>query len=64
MPKTPIIKGLWMLWNTESEDWVSAYDDPDPYIAYLCARNFKGAVALQKHQREMYDVKSVPIRVI
>ena len=64
MPKTPIIKELWMLWNVESKDWAIAADDPTPHVAYLCAKDFKAAVALQKHQWESYQIKSVPIRII
>ena len=59
----PVIKELWMLWNVENNDWVIAFDDPDPYIAYLCATSKKAIIALQKHQREMYQVMSVPVRI-
>lgn len=62
MPK-PIIKELWMLWNPESKDFALAADDPDPYDAYLCTKSFEAAVALQKHQKEMYEVTSIPLQV-
>jgi len=60
----PIVKELWMLWNTESNDWAIAVDDPDPYNAYLCAKSKDAIIALQKHQRKLYEVKFVPIRII
>ena len=60
----PIIKELWMLWNPTLEDFAIAADDPDPYTAYLCAKTFDAAVAIQKHQRELYEITIVPIRII
>jgi hypothetical protein len=60
----PRIKELWMLWNPTMEIWALAADDPDPYEAYLCATSFEAIVALQKHQRELYEITLVPIRVI
>lgn len=60
----PRVKELWMLWNVKTNDWAIACDDPTPHVAYLCAKDFKAAEALQKHQREVYQVKSVPIRII
>jgi len=62
--KKPIVKELWMLWNPKTGDFVPAFDDPDPYIAYLCTTTKKAATALQKHQKELYEVISVPIRII
>ena len=52
-----------MLWNPESKDFALAADDPDPYDAYLCTKSFEAAVALQKHQKEMYEVTSIPLQV-
>jgi len=60
----PVIKELWMLWNVEVEDWVIAFDDPDPHDAYLCAISKEAITTLQKHQKKLYKVKSVPIRII
>ena len=59
----PIIKELWMLWNPTLEDFALAADDPDPFIAYLCTKSFEAAVALQKHQQELYEITLVPIQV-
>jgi len=64
MAKAPIVKELWMLWNTETTGWVLSVDDPDPYDAYLCAMSFEAIEALQAHQANLYQVKSVPIRII
>lgn len=63
MAKAPIIKELWMLWNTTEGTWILAIDDPIPYEAYLCATSFEAIEALQKHQLVNYDIESVPIRV-
>lgn len=60
----PKVKELWLLWNVDSKDWAVAFDDPTPEVAYLWAKNKQAAIALQEHQKELYDVKSVPIRVI
>ena len=60
----PIVKELWMLWHPESDDWVIAVDDPDPHIAYLCAKSKEAIVALQAHQRINYEVISIPVRII
>lgn len=62
--RIPHVKELWLLWNIELRDWAIAVDDPDPEVAYLWAKSFKAAVALQKHPLENYEIKSVPIRVI
>ena len=62
--KPPKVTELWLLWNVDTSDWAIAYDDPTPEVAYLWAKDKKAITALQKHQREIYDVKSVPIRII
>ncbi len=62
--KPPQIRELWLLWNVEPKDWAIAFDDPMPEVAYLWAKDKKAITALQKHQREIYEVKSVPIRII
>lgn len=62
----PIIRPpaqIWLLWNIDSNDWAIALDDPIPEIAYLWAKDFQAISALQKHQKEIYEVNSVPIRV-
>lgn len=59
----PIIKELWMLWNPTIEDFAIAADDPDPFTAYLCAKSFEAAVAIQIHQQNLYEIKLVPIQV-
>ena len=59
----PRVREIWMLWNTENERWLIAADDPDPYDAYLCYFSEEAAIAGQKHQRELYEVKTVPIQV-
>lgn len=61
---TPRVKELWLLWNVEAKDWAIACDDPTPEVAYLWAKTFQAAKALQQHQKESYGVKTVPIRII
>ena len=62
IPKKP--KGLWMLWNINTNDWVLSIDDPVTHLAYLCADSKEAALALQEHQEDNYVVKSVIVRVI
>lgn len=62
--KLPIVKEIWMLWKMgKNKGWLIALDDPDPHTAYLCYFSQKAAIAGQKHQKELWDVKTVPIRV-
>ena len=62
--KTPIIKELWMLWNPESKDWAIAFDEPMPYTAYLCATSLNAIIALQRRQKQLYEITLEPVRVI
>lgn len=55
---------LWMLWNPTMKDWGIAFDDPDPETAYLCAKTKKAAKVLQKHQKRLYEINLIPVRVI
>ena len=57
-------KELWMLWNPTMEIWGLAQDDPDPETAYLCALTKRAAKALAKHEKELFEIKLIPVRVI
>ena len=61
--KFPEIKELWMLWVPSTNDWAIAIDDPVTHDAYLCAKSKAAAKALQEHQREIYDVESIIVKI-
>ena len=62
--KTPKVEELWMFWDIGTKDWIVAWDGPRKCNAYLCATSDAAAKAVQKHQKELYEIKSVPVRVI
>ena len=62
--KMPKVTELWMLWDIEIKDWIVAVDDPREFNAYLCATSKAAAEALREHQKKLYEIESVPVRVI
>lgn len=56
---------LWMLAfnDGETKGFVRAVDDPPYGDAYLCATSWNDIQALAKHQKEVYEIDCVPIRV-
>jgi hypothetical protein len=55
---------LWMLWVPNLNDWATAWDDPEKYDAYLCAKSRPAIEALKIHQSHVYGIEGRPVRVI
>ena len=60
----PKVTELWMLWNVDANIWAIACDDPSKSTAYLCSTSREAAIDLAEHQKEYYEIVSVPVRVI
>lgn len=63
MPEPKIPDELWMLHDTLDGSWIVSIDDATEGNTFLVSLSEAAARAAAAHQKELYDLDCVPVRV-